>query len=474
MAEVVALAIDVIVRGGVLVKPGGLVEGDIAVEDGRICAVGPDLEGEAADEIDARGLHVFPGAIDAHAHFSEPGRTHWEGFATGSRALAAGGMTAYVEMPLNAYPPTNDAESFDQKAALAKASSLVDFAFYGGLVPGNLDRFEELAERGVAGFKAFMSSTGTADFQPADDLTLYEGMARAAELGLPVLVHAENRGITDHLAERAVGTLRATMRDYLDARPVVAELEAIGRAIFLAGETGCSLHIVHVSTGRGVALVAAARERGVDVTCETCPHYLVLTDEDAEALGTVAKCAPPLRPKEDLQSLWDQLLAGNVEFVASDHSPCPPDMKAGEDMFRAWGGISGCQSLLNVVLDEGHHGRGLPLAEISNLVSGNVARRFGFSRKGRLEVGADADLALVDLNGIFDLRSQDLHYRHKISPFVGRAFRGKVVCTIVRGTTVFRDGRIVSDPSGGSSTRIGALSHPASWERKDASQKGAR
>ena len=438
-------AYDLILRGGTLV---GVGEADLGVEDGRISAIAPELEDKATEEIDATGLHVFPGAIDAHAHFNEPGRTGWEGFATGSRSLAAGGMTAFVEMPLNAYPPTCDAPSFSSKLGRARASSVVDFAFYGGLVPGNLDRLEELADRGVAGFKAFMSTTGTTDFQSADDLTLYEGMAKAAELGLPVLVHAESKEITDGLARRRVGTLRTTMRDYLDSRPIVAELEAIQRAILFAGETGCSLHVVHVSTGRGVALVAAARERGVDVTCETCAHYLVLTEEDAEALGAVAKCAPPLRPREDLESLWEQIQEGNVEFVTSDHSPCPPDMKAGDDMFRAWGGIAGCQSLLNVVLDEGYHGRGLPLEAVVALLSGNVARRFGFSGKGRLEVGTDADLALVDLDGSFTLRSEDLMYRHRVSPFVGRSFRGKVVRTLVRGSTVFREGKIVSEPVG--------------------------
>ncbi len=459
---------DLILRGGTLV---GIGEADLAVEDGRISAISPDLEGTATEEIDVRGLHILPGTIDAHAHFNEPGRTHWEGFATGSQALAAGGMTAFVEMPLNAYPPTTDAESFDEKLALAKASSVVDFAFYGGLVPGNLAHLEDLAERGVSGFKAFMSTTGTIDYEPADDLTLYEGMEKAAELGLPVLVHAENKGITDELARRRVSTLRTTMRDYLDSRPVVAELEAIQRAILFAEETGCSLHIVHVSTGRGVALVVAARERGVDVTCETCAHYLVLTEEDAEALGAVAKCAPPLRPQEDLESLWEQVFAGNVEFVTSDHSPCPPDMKAGEDMFRAWGGISGCQSLLNVLVDEGHHGRGLALEEISALLSGNVARRFRFSGKGRLEVGADADLALVDLGEISTLRMEDLLYRHGISPYVGRAFNGKVIRTVVRGTTVFREGKVVSAPVGRLVTPARRVSMTQTKETKERSAR---
>ena len=439
---------DKIIRGGTLVLPDGLLEADFAIEDGKISTIAPDLEGAAPEEVDARGLHVLPGAIDAHAHFNEPGRTNWEGFATGTQALAAGGMTSFVEMPLNAYPPTCDAASFDRKLEAARASSLVDFALFGGLVPGNVERLEELAERGVAGFKAFMSTTGTLDFEAADDLTLYEGMRKAAELGLPVLVHAENKTITDSLAGRAVSTLRTTMRDYLDSRPVVAELEAIGRAIFLAEETGCSLHIVHISTGRGVALVAAARERGVDVTCETCAHYLTLTDRDAETLGATAKCAPPLRPKEDLEDLWEQIGVGNVGFITSDHSPCPPEMKFGEDMFWAWGGISGCQSLLNVMLDEGHYERGLPLIEVAALVSGNAARRFGFPGKGRLEVGADADLALVDLGATHALRKEDLLYRHPISPYIGRTFRGGISRTIVRGTTVFQDGKVVSEPVG--------------------------
>jgi allantoinase len=439
---------DLIIRGGTLVLAGGPEKADLALEGGKISAVASHLEGTAKKEIDARGLHVLPGTIDAHVHFNEPGRGDWEGFATGTRALVAGGTTACVEMPLNAYPPTVDAESFDKKLAIAQRTSFADFALWGGLVPGNVGRLHELAERGVAGYKAFMSTSGTLDFPSADDQTLYEGMIRAAELGLPVLVHAENKAITDELSRRAVSTLRTTMRDYLDSRPAVAELDAIARAVLFAEETGCSLHVVHVSTGRGVVIVAAARERGVDVSCETCAHYLVLTEEDAEALGAVAKCAPPLRPRRELESLWEHLFDGDVGMVTSDHSPASPEMKVGGDFFRIWGGISGCQSLMNVMLDEGYHNRGLPLEKVAALLSGNVAGRFGFLEKGRLEAGADADLALVDLGEISTLRQQDLLYRHKMSPFVGRVFQGKVVRTLVRGETVFRDGKIVARPRG--------------------------
>jgi allantoinase len=382
-------------------------------------------------------------------HFNEPGRTHWEGFATGTAALAAGGTTTFFDMPLNAHPPTLDAESFDLKLKAAQAASLVDFALWGGLVPGNLAQLDELAERGVIGFKAFMSKSGIDDFQSVDDLTLYEGMMRATKLGKIVAVHAESDQLTSELARRAIEQGRTGIRDYLTSRPVVAELEAIQRAILFAQETGCPLHIVHVSSGRGIVMVAEARARGIDVSCETCTHYLVLTEDDVEELGAVAKCAPPLRPQSEQDALWQQLFDGNIPIVTSDHSPAPADMKTSPDFFKVWGGISGCQSLLQVLLTEGYDRRQLPLPTIAAITAENIARRFGpLPGKGRLAIDADADLVLVDLSSSFTLQRSDLFYRHQQSPYAGRLLRGRIVRTLVRGNTIFREGKIISVPTG--------------------------
>jgi allantoinase len=439
---------DLIVRGGTVVAPDGVRRADVGVADGAIVAVAPALDGGARAEVDATALHVLPGAVDAHVHFNDPGRADYEGFETGTAAAAAGGTTTVVDMPLNAKPPTVDAAAFDRKRAAADGRALCDYALWGGLVPGNAGRLEELAARGVVGFKAFMAATGMPEFAMADDLTLYEGMRTAAAAGLPVAVHAESEAITSALAARARREGRTGVRDYLASRPAIAEVEAIARALLLAEETGCALHVVHVSTGRGVALVAEARARGVDATCETCPHYLVLDESDAERLGAVAKCAPPLRPAAEAVALWRAATAGAIAFVASDHSPAPPELKARDDFFAVWGGIAGVQTLLGVLLDAGHHERGIALERIAALAAGGAATRFRLRGKGRIERGADADLALVDLDAATEITADTLLQRHSRTPYAGRTLRGRIVRTMVRGTTVVADGRVVAPPAG--------------------------
>jgi allantoinase len=428
---------DLVVRGDI---------DDIAVEDGKIVAIGPELPG-AAEEIDARGLHIFPGLMDVHLHFNEPGRTEWEGAATGSRALAAGGGTLFFDMPLNSTPCTVNAEAFDRKRAALETSSITDFGLWGGLVPGNVSELAALADRGVVGFKAFLCDSGLPEFPRADDVTLFEGLREAARLGLPVAVHAESQEITQILAQRVAPEERGTVRAFLRSRPVLAELEAIQRATLLAREAGAKLHIVHVSSGRGVALAAEARAQGTDVSIETCPHYLFFTEEDMEQLGAVAKCAPPLRDATEQDALWAQLLAGTVDIVASDHSPAPPEMKTG-DFGRTWGGIAGVQSTLAVLLDRGHHCRQLPLDRISSLIAAQPARRFRIQGKGAIAVGMDADLALVDISRSVQLRPENLKQRHALSPYIGSTFRGSIERTIRRGETIFASGEIVARTTG--------------------------
>ncbi len=472
---------DLILRGGTVVTSTGLKEADLAVSGETIVALAPNISGTAREEIVATGLHIFPGVIDAHVHFNEPGRTDWEGIETGSRALAAGGGTMFFDMPLNAHPPTLDAESFALKRAAAEKTSLTDFALWGGLVPQNVDRLEELAACGVIGFKAFMSDSGIDDFSRANDATLREGMKRAAALKLPVAVHAESEMMTNALAQERIAANKTSIRDYLDSRPIAAELDAIRRAIDLSGETGCALHVVHVSSSAGIQLITEAKRRGVNVSAETCPHYLTLTEDDMEKLGAVAKCAPPLRSADEREKLWARVLAGEVDTIGSDHSPSPPGMKTDANFFEVWGGISGVQHTLPLLLTkvvgqapppvispasapacrtagggacwtktgEGASPTTEALALVGQLLSQNVAARFALPKsKGKIKIGGDADLALVDLRGDFEVKLEELFYRHQQTPYAGRKLRGRIVRTLLRGRTIFHDGKIVATPAG--------------------------
>jgi allantoinase len=441
---------EILVHGGTLVSEHEVLAADLAIVDGRVAAIlEPGAAGVRAEtRINARGKLVLPGLLDAHVHFNEPGRTHWEGYATGSAAAAAGGITTFLDMPLNNDPPTLDGASLALKAGAVADRSVVDYGLWGGIVPENLDRLAELRDGGVVAAKAFMCHSGLDGYPGVDDAALYGALRRSAELGLTVGLHAESDGLTTTLGREAQEAGRRDARAWAASRPPFTEVEPVRRALYLAGQTGASIHFVHVSTPDAVREVTAARAAGIQATVETCPHYLALDEDDLARLGPYGKCAPPLRPRPLVEELWREVLAGRVDLIASDHSPCPPEDKerGRDDIWQAWGGLHGVQTLLPVLLGEGVHQRGLSLPLLARLTSAAPARRFGlYPRKGALLVGSDADLDIVDLDAEWTLEASMLKARWPVSPFLGRRFRGRVETTLVRGTVVYRDGETVAE-----------------------------
>ncbi len=433
---------DLVIRGGTAILPTGQRPADIAITGGIISAIGSEVR-DAEAVIDATDLVVLPGVVDAHVHFNEPGRADWEGWEAGTRGAAAGGVTTVLEMPLNAHPPTTTPAAFDEKLAIASQKALVDFGLWGGLVPDNLDNLQILHQRGVIGFKAFMSDSGIEDFHRVSDGVLAIGLKVTARLNAIVGVHAESQEMLE--TQGAPNPLA-----WCRARPAAAEIDAIRRLLVCmrgAGK-GVRAHVVHVSCAAGLAEVDAARGKGVSITAETCPHYLAFTEQDFERIGPPLKCAPPIRDAGTREALWAEVLAGRVDLIGSDHSPCPAAAKQiGEhDIWQAWGGVAGIQATLPVLLTDGLHARGLSLERVAHLTATAPAQLFGlYPRKGAITVGADADFAIIAPDKQWIFQPQNLEARSGVSAYMGRKFTGQVVRTIVRGRTVFSDGRVVGE-----------------------------
>jgi allantoinase len=446
------MKIDTVIAGGLVATPSGTFPATVAIANGRISALLDPGERPSAEEVvDAAGRVVLPGGIDPHVHFNEPGRTHWEGFETGSMSAAAGGMTTVIEMPLNANPPTTDARAFALKTEAIKPKAFVDYALWGGLVTDNVGDLEGLEHAGAVAYKAFMVETGT-EYARAEDGILWEGMERIATWGSLLGVHAENNDLATRLCDRLRRAGRQDRRAWGESRPPAVEVEAVQRALFLAKATGCRLHLVHLSLPDGGALAAAARRAGQPVSVETCPHYLLLDEDAFVRLGPVAKCAPPLRARAAVEGLWRQVLDGTIDVLASDHSPCPPEEKArgADNVWDAWGGITGVQTLLPLAVSEGVHRRGLSWERLAALTSSNAARLFGlYPQKGSLLPGADADVVILDPDREWTITAERLLYRHPQTPYLGWTVRGWVDRVLVRGRTVFLEGEIVGAPGYG-------------------------
>lgn len=447
------MQVATVIKNGLIVTPTGVVNGDLAIKDGKIVAIG---EGSlsAKEVIDAQGQLVLPGMVDAHVHINEPGRSNWEDYHTGSQALAAGGTTSMVVMPLNALPARTTAAEFNRHRLIAEGQSYIDFALYGGLVPGNQADIGPMAEAGAAGFKAFMATTGSdepGDFHNVDDYDLYRGMQAIAKTGLRLSLHAENAVLTDRLSADEIAHHHTDIQAYIDSRPPMVEVEAVRRALYLAKQTGCKLHFVHLSTGEAVREVQRAQAAGQDVTCETCVHYLALNTDDFKQIGPLAKCSPVLRTPEVQADLWREVQAGHVNAVTSDHSPAPAEMKANpnHNIFEVWGGISGAQNNLDLFYDVAVKSGRLNIQQFVQLTAAGPAKLFGLKNKGELRVGADADIAFLDPNQSYTLRAEDLYYKNKLSAYVGRQINCRVTRTLLRGKTVFELGQGFDDqPTG--------------------------
>lgn len=436
-----------VIRSNRVVTPDGVRPADVVVEDGRIVAV---LDpGSRIPDDDVGDLVVMPGVVDVHVHINEPGRTEWEGFATATRAAAAGGTTTLVDMPLNSVPSTTTAEAFQTKLDASKGQLHVDVGFWGGVVPDNANDLAELWGAGVLGFKCFLVPSGVEEFEWVREDDLRDAMRILAHLGAPLLAHCEVPGPIEAAVDVWETGDPCAYSTWLASRPPEAELEAIELLVRLADDTDARVHVVHLATEQALGTIVDAQEGGVSITAETCAHYLTFEAERVPDRATEYKCAPPIRGRETRDALWAALRSGQLDFVTTDHSPSPPGMKAtGTGRFdEAWGGIASLQLLLSAFWS-GAAARNFDLEEVTRLLCESPARFAGLAgRKGTIEAGADADLVVFDPDAEFVVDPDLLYHRHSLTPYAGRTLRGVVRRTYLRGQVVF-DGEQVAEPIG--------------------------
>lgn len=414
------------------------------VSAGRVAGVGPFDDAAAGGEVVELGdeLVLMPGLVDSHVHVNEPGRTEWEGFETATRAAARGGVTTIVDMPLNSRPPTTTVENLRAKLSAAEGKCSVDVGFWGGLVPGNSQELASLHEEGVAGFKCFLIDSGVEEFPNVTEEDLRAALPSMARLGATLIAHAEMPGPVERAAAQVAGGVGADPRRYetfLRSRPRAAEDEAVALLVRLSRETRARTHVVHHSSSDSLGLIAAALAEGLPLTAETCPHYLRFAAEEIADGATEFKCCPPVRERENRERLWGALADGTIGMIVSDHSPCPPRLKLGEegDFLRAWGGISSLQLRLPVVWTEARE-RGFDFVTLARWLCEAPARLAGLdSRKGAIAVGSDADFVVWNPEESFVVEPSTMEHRHKLTPYAGETLLGTVEATYLRGAKVY-------------------------------------
>jgi allantoinase len=412
-----------------VITPEGERAASVHIAEGRIAQVGSyDVEAD----IDAGDSVVMPGIVDTHVHANEPGRTEWEGFETVTRAAAAGGVTTILDMPLNSIPATVSVDALHAKRAAAKNKAIVNVEFIGGVVPGNADQIQPLADAGVRAFKCFLTPSGVDEFPNVTEDDLRIAFPLLEKTGLPLMVHAEDPSC---LLTPLVPSRRYA--DYLASRPVEAERSAIAMLIRLMEWWPARVHIVHLSSSKSLALVRAAKARGLPLTVETCPHYLTFAAEEIPDGATEYKCAPPIRERYERDALWTALIAGDIDLVASDHSPCPPSMKESDgNFFGCWGGIASLQLALSAVWT-GARARGCTPLDVAKWMCTSTAKLAGLARrKGAIVAGYDADIAIWNPDASFVVDPSHLYHRHPVTPYARRELFGVVSRTFVKGKEI--------------------------------------
>jgi allantoinase len=441
------MALDLLLRAPRVVLPTGERPAAIAVQDGRIVAIEAlDTDLAATRVIDLGHDEVLlPGTVDTHVHVNEPGRTDWEGFAAATRAAAAGGVTSFLDMPLNSIPPTCDVDSLRQKQDTARSKVHVDVGFWGGAVPSNLGKLRPLWDAGVFGFKSFLSPSGVDEFPNLDQAELEIAMQEIASFEGMIIVHAED----EHALEHAPGASGSQYKDFLASRPRGAENLAIARLIETARWTGARTHLLHLSSSDALSMLASARREGIRLTVETCPHYLQFTAEQIPDGATEYKCCPPIREESNRELLWQGLRDGLIDCVVSDNSPCTEDLKLRElgDFGLAWGGVSTLQLGLSSVWT-GARERGIPLSDVTRWMAQRPAELAGLHRKGKVELGYDADLCVLAPDESFVVDIAKLHHRNPISAYAGHELYGVVRSTWLRGRLIHENNVIIGEPEG--------------------------
>lgn len=443
-----------ILRSRRVAAPDGVRPATIHIHQGKIEHLGAweDVPEGSDALLDCGDSVILPGLVDSHVHINEPGRTEWEGFETATRAAAAGGITTLVDMPLNSIPATTTREALWAKIEAAQRKAYVDVGFWGGVVPGNAGELAGLLEDGVLGFKAFLVPSGVDEFEHVGETDLREALPVLVRHGAVLLAHAELPEPIEEAARVWDGAGPAELREYdryLRSRPDAAEVAAVELLVRLCRETVCRIHIVHVASADVLPVLRRAREEGLPITAETCPHYLTFSAEEIPDGGVAFKCAPPIRSRENREQLWEALCDGVLDLIASDHSPCPPGMKKIEtgDFRGAWGGIASLQLALAAVWT-GAQERGFTIVDLAEWMCAAPARLAGLGdRKGRIAPGYDADLVVWDPEASFVVEPQNLEHRHKLTPYAGRKLAGVIRRTLLRGKTVY-DGSFPESPAG--------------------------